>query len=156
MSLRERFEAKVSPEPMSGCWLWTGSVAPNGYGLFWADGKYEGAHRVAYRLAHGGIPAGKSLDHSCHTKSCVNPSHLRPCSVRQNASNLRGKRDGKFSSRFTGVSLVRWNKDGSTYRWTAHIWLNGRLKHLGGFKTEEEAAARYNEVRKSVDATDVS
>ena len=29
----ERFEAKYTPEPMSGCWLWFGAVSRHGYGL---------------------------------------------------------------------------------------------------------------------------
>lgn len=57
-TLRERFERYVSPEPMSGCWLWTGGMA-NGYGRFFVGPARTGrnrtapATRVAWELEHG-------------------------------------------------------------------------------------------------------
>lgn len=33
-AVKGRFEAKVMPEPNSGCWLWTASTSPKGYGAF--------------------------------------------------------------------------------------------------------------------------
>lgn len=30
--LPERIQKKIMPEPMSGCWLWTGSIDHKGYG----------------------------------------------------------------------------------------------------------------------------
>lgn len=74
LTLRERFEAKVSPEPMSGCLLWTGCVDAKGYGLIAADGRSTGAHRVAWMLAHGPIPDGQWVLHHCDNPGCVNAS----------------------------------------------------------------------------------
>jgi len=64
------------PEPNSGCWLWTGTLNPGGYGCVGFQGKTKGAHRVAYMLANGSIPAGMDLDHLCRVRCCVNPGHL--------------------------------------------------------------------------------
>lgn len=33
LSPRERFLAKVCPDPVSGCWLWRGMVVGSGYGM---------------------------------------------------------------------------------------------------------------------------
>jgi len=33
LTLKERFFAKVSPEPTTGCWLWKGYLNPGGYGV---------------------------------------------------------------------------------------------------------------------------
>ena len=73
-----RFEAKVMPEPNSGCWLWTGAIAGNGYGNFWHDGGHLSAHVFAYRTFVGDVPARKELDHLCRVRSCCNPAHLEP------------------------------------------------------------------------------
>jgi len=77
---------KVS-EQASGCWLWTGSLDGKGYGTFFYLGRNTGAHRAAYRMFTGEIPAGLHLDHLCRTPACVNPRHLEPVTQREN--NMR-------------------------------------------------------------------
>lgn len=54
------------------CWLWTGTLNRDGYGLF----KRQLAHRVAYIEANGDYPAGTVTDHLCRVRNCVRPSHL--------------------------------------------------------------------------------
>lgn len=83
----ERFMEKVSPEPNSGCWLWTGGIRPaDGYGAIWSQDRKRMllAHRVAYELFVGAPPAGLDLDHKCRVRCCVNPDHLRAVSRREN------------------------------------------------------------------------
>lgn len=76
MKTLERFEQKIMPEPMSGCWLWTASLNDGGYGLFCLDGKDRTTHRVSWRLYRGEIPEGLCVLHKCDTRACVNPDHL--------------------------------------------------------------------------------
>ena len=77
MTLVERFMEKIFPEPIDGCWLWTGSADPRGYGHFFPEQrKCEQAHRFSYELYRGKIPEGKEIHHICCHKSCVNPEHL--------------------------------------------------------------------------------
>src|SRR6266511_3300781 len=59
------------------CWLWQGAKTPLDYGRFSWHGAGEYAHRVSYLLAYGPIPPGLEVDHYCHQRSCVRPSHLR-------------------------------------------------------------------------------
>ena len=74
-----RFMAKVSPEPNSGCWLWTGAAHPNGYGSFnLASRLTDKAHRISYEHFVGDIPDGLEIDHKCRVRCCVNPAHLEP------------------------------------------------------------------------------
>ncbi len=77
----ERFMERVSPEALSGCWLWAGAThGETGYGGFkWGarKSKTETTHRVAYKLFKGDIPKGLLVLHSCDVRMCVNPDHLR-------------------------------------------------------------------------------
>ncbi|MCG0061757.1 HNH endonuclease [Streptomyces tricolor] len=96
------FEA-IQPEPAlvrlfsrvvagrNGCMIWTGACNPvTGYGqISLGSGHAEYAHRAAYLLVKGPIPAGLVIDHTCHNRDpecpggtycihhrCINPYHL--------------------------------------------------------------------------------
>ena len=88
--LPERFWSKVHPCPITGCWLWTGSIRNRwGYGSFalFQPRRTENAHRVPF-LAVGQIPDGFHIDHLCRVPACVNPAHLEPVTPRENV--MRG------------------------------------------------------------------
>lgn len=80
-----RFWAKVQLPDENGCMVWTAAKDGGGYGQFWLKGAPYRAHRVAWTLVNGQIPAGLVLDHVvCRNKACVNPAHLRVCTQRDN------------------------------------------------------------------------
>ena len=95
MPLAARFEAFTTSEPNTGCLLWCGSVSPDGYGKFQANGKTtQRAHRVAYELAHGPVPAGMVIRHRCDQPLCVRSEHLVAGSQRDNIADAvrRGRK----------------------------------------------------------------
>ena len=63
-------------------------------------------------------------------------SNLRVVTPRQNTQNLKIKK----SSKYPGVS---WNKNAQ--KWQVRIQLNGKIKHLGLFMDEREAAKAYEQ-----------
>lgn len=77
-----------------GCWISAYSAGSHGYAqIGWrADGKRHMvlAHRAAWVHAHGQLPLGMTLDHTCKVKTCVNPSHLRMLPNFENARRIDG------------------------------------------------------------------
>lgn len=129
------------------CWLWTGATNGYGYGRFTrghgSKRKSFGAHRVAYELLVGEVPAGAHLDHTCHTPACVRPGHLRPVSHKQNMEN----RQGAQRNSTTGVRGVFLRRSGRPYARVGH---NGAVYELGTFDTIEEAAEAVRQLRLSL------
>ncbi len=71
------FEARVAKCPMSGCWLWLGTIYGGRYGIATLGNKTRIlAHRLSYTTHRGLIPDGMFVCHTCDVMSCVNPSHL--------------------------------------------------------------------------------
>ena len=59
------------------CVEWIGRRDENGYGRISSGGLQNvGAHRVAWILANGGIPASLCVLHRCDNPPCVNVAHL--------------------------------------------------------------------------------
>lgn len=74
--LGDRFWSKVERRGDDDCWIWKAHTSKKGYGKFDIDGRTHRAHRVAWMLAHGEIPEGLCVLHSCDTPGCVNERHL--------------------------------------------------------------------------------
>lgn len=86
-----RFVSKVDVSSgIDGCHPYTsGHRTRNAldYGGFWLDGRTELAHRVAWRIAFGDIPAGQQIRHTCDFPPCCNPQHLLLGDARANAKD---------------------------------------------------------------------
>jgi hypothetical protein len=83
-----RFEERIIKDE-SGCWLWQGILNTHGYAVFKIEARSVQVHRWAYETYKGCIPKGLVLDHRCNNRSCVNPDHLEPITVKENNARAR-------------------------------------------------------------------
>lgn len=69
------------------CWVWFGLLDKSGYGIFKTEFTAS-AHRFSYELHKGRIPDGLHVLHTCNNPPCVNPSHLK---IGTNKDNIADK-----------------------------------------------------------------
>ena len=105
-SLAERLAARTVKGP--DCWIIQGYQLPhNGYVQL--SRRPDGlsailAHRLAYELAHGPIPTGLVVMHTCDEPRCVNPAHLVAGTQAENVRDSIQK--GRFHAHYlTGHRL---------------------------------------------------
>jgi hypothetical protein len=110
-SLWDRFHAKIEPVTESGCWIWTASIRRTGYGRLGLGRRRErdaDAHRIAWQLYRGDIPAGLWVLHRCDVRCCVNPEHLYLGTIKDNAKDrvLRGRQHDTRGMRSGSAKLT--------------------------------------------------
>lgn len=94
----------------SGCIEWTGCKTQGGYGVLGST--IEGrtsilAHRAAWLVKYGAIPAGLLVCHSCDNPSCVNPQHMWLGTAQENNRDmlLKGRSNYRLPTSVT-ISLA--------------------------------------------------
>ena len=124
---------KAPPHRAGG--LKCGNRRPSGYMAIIFKGKHYYAHRLAWWWVHGEMPA-MHIDHINGDKADNRISNLRLSTFAQN--NFNAPVGPRNTSGFRGVT---WEQ--RSLRYVAKIYRNGKCKHIGQFRTKEEAAAAY-------------
>lgn len=83
-SISGKLKRHSTPEPFSGCILWTGAVGKGGYGHLKINHITHLAHRLSFECSKGLIPDGLEIDHLCRTPMCINPAHLEAVTPQEN------------------------------------------------------------------------
>jgi hypothetical protein len=87
MPARMKFWERIERTPT--CWLWTGPLDRDGYGITHAKG-VRLAHRLSWVLHRGPIPKPLQIDHLCRVRACVNPDHLELVTAVENVMRGQG------------------------------------------------------------------
>ena len=119
-SVNERFAQRYLVDKETGCWNWTAGVNAKGYGVIAGEvngkrytkvGQQMLAHRVAWILFRGDIPAseaahGTVVMHTCDNPRCVNPRHLQLGTQSDNVKDMHQK--GRRPA-CTPSGIAHWN-----------------------------------------------
>jgi len=118
-------------------------LGKNGYLHGMVDGKQIYTHIAVWAMVHGEWPSGQ-IDHINGDRLDNRIENLRVVSSLENSCN-KAKSAGK-TSRYIGVG---WSK--SKGKWRAYINAeHNKLKHLGYFDSEEDAAAARLAVQRTL------
>ncbi len=114
-----------------------GTLLPNGYVRVKLHRKLYLAHRLAWFYVHGVWPENE-IDHINRTRSDNRIANLREATKSENLQNQISAQRHNTTSKLLGAS---WHE--GRQKWQAQIYINGKAKYLGLFKTKEEAHAAY-------------
>lgn len=89
LPLADRLALRLRPE--GDCLVFTGTRSRQGYGSLRVAGAMIKAHRVAWELAHGQIPAGMAVCHRCDNPPCCNVAHLFLGTIADNNADRHAK-----------------------------------------------------------------
>lgn len=133
-----------------GVHTWTRTIGPSTYAMAcrhtgYAQVRHQGrllyVHRVMFERHVGPIPEGAVIDHICHNRGCVNPSHLQAVSSKQNNENRRGA----TKSSKTGVRGVYYSR--RDRKFIGQVTELGRKYHAGSFDSLADAADATSRLR---------
>ena len=87
----QRLNHYAKRDPVSGCVIWQGSVDTSGYGQLGFGNRHYRAHRLAWIVKNGPIPAGLQVCHRCDERRCMNTDHLFLGTISANMNDRKRK-----------------------------------------------------------------
>lgn len=103
-------------------------------------------HRLIWMAFNGEVPSHLKVDHIDNNPGNNHINNLQLLTNRENV--VKGKSRKPKASPYTGVRLVQRKNGQIVYR--AQIKHKNRLRHLGVFEMEEDAADAYKEALKKI------
>jgi len=89
----ERLQLHSTRDERTGCLLWTGKTYRDlPYGRLGIDRRQHVAHRVAWEIANGPVPAGQIVRHRCDNPQCIEPAHLELGTQADNMQDMISRR----------------------------------------------------------------
>jgi len=145
-TLDQRFDRRT--ERRGDCLVWIGGKNTSGYGqIVMSKRSKVCAHRYSYERSVGPIPVGMVVDHICRNKACVEPTHLRLATTKQNGENLTGA-NSRSTTGVRGVQIVNSRgRDNVIIGYRGRVVHNRKGHNAGTYKTLAEAEAAVIELR---------
>ena len=107
-------------------------INSNGYKVFNLKGKLHYVHRVVWEIENGLITKTMTIDHINGDRLDNRAVNLRLVTQKENCKNQSLRSTNKSGH----VGVFRFEESD---KWCAQITVDGKAKHLGLFKTIEEA-----------------
>jgi hypothetical protein len=117
-------------------------------------GKQIGAHRFSYILAHGRIPKGLFVCHTCDNRGCVNPAHMFLGTSKDNMQDAARKGrtlSGDKHPSHVHPEMIRRGESSSHHRLTSEQVLAIRKAQQEG-APRRALATEYGVDRSTIDA----
>lgn len=109
---------------------------------FYKEDKSRGLIRLNHAVS--GYPLnGYQSDHINGNRLDNRHVNLRFVTPRENMQNKKCHREKTASSKYVGVYLHHVNKKKKIRYWRAQVYINGKKKMLGLFRSENDAAIAY-------------
>jgi len=80
----ENILSKTQRDEGTGCLIYSGAVNNKGYPMISSQGKKRRANRLVYEMWYGAVPEGCDVDHTCYNRRCLEKTHLRPLTHKEN------------------------------------------------------------------------
>jgi len=150
MLTQEHLKELLHYNPETGVFTWliplnnkrrvgeaAGSLTTDGYTEIGIKRVRYLAHRLAFLYMLGSFP-NHEIDHINRVRNDNRWVNLRAATRQQNAHNVPVRKDN--TSRYKGVHKVK-----NCHGWTAKCGIGGKVRYLGFFNTEEDAAKAYQD-----------
>ena len=80
----ENILSKSQRDEDTDCLIYMGAVNEKGYARISFKNKTYKASHVVYKMWYGTIPDGCEIDHTCYNRRCIERTHLRPLTHKEN------------------------------------------------------------------------